>query len=103
MQEITVIELKKNKALYTILDVREVYERDEEGYIPEAVHIPLSDINNGLEKFLKANKGKNIVVHCHTGKRSASVIEALIEEDMFPKEMLYNLQRGFEAWILDEQ
>lgn len=95
MKEITVQELKKLKdtnANFQLIDVREEHEFDEAnlgGHL-----IPLGEI---LDRAGEVNKDKQVVVHCRSGKRSATAIQAL--ESNLGYTNLYNLKGGILAYI----
>ncbi len=95
MKEITVQELKKlidTKADFQLIDVREEYEYDEANIKAEL--IPMGDVMDNVEKI---SKDKQVVIHCRSGKRSASVIQALETQHGFTN--LYNLKGGILAYI----
>ena len=76
-----------------ILDVREDNEFVS-GHIPNAKHIPLGQLSNGLltlEKF----KDQTIVVNCRSGSRSSSAC-GILRKQGFTK--VYNLAGGILAW-----
>lgn len=95
MKEITVQELKQLKdsnADYQLIDVREEHEFDEAnlgGHL-----IPLGDILNRADEV---SKDKKVVVHCRSGKRSGTAIQAL--ESNLGYNNLYNLKGGILAYI----
>lgn len=95
MKEITVQELRKMKDSgedFQLIDVREEYEFDEANIGGEL--IPMGEVMNNLEKI---SRDKVVVVHCRSGKRSASVIQAL--ESQHGLTNLYNLKGGILAYI----
>lgn len=95
MKEITVQELKQLKdsnANFQLIDVREEYEFDEANLNGEL--IPMGEVMNNVDKI---SKDKQVVVHCRSGKRSASVIQALESQHGFNN--LYNLKGGILAYI----
>lgn len=95
IKEVTVQELKQLKdsnADYQLIDVREEYEFDEANLNGEL--IPMGEIMNNLDKI---SRDKKVVVHCRSGKRSASVIQALESQHGFTN--LYNLKGGILAYI----
>ncbi len=95
MKEISVQELKKlidEKADYQLIDVREEYEFDEVNINGEL--IPMAEVIDNVDKL---SKDKQVVVHCRSGKRSATVIQAL--ETQFGYTNLYNLKGGILAYI----
>ncbi len=75
-----------------VVDVRESAEHAAEN-ISGATLLPLSGI---AKRKLPETKGKKLVIHCHSGKRSASACEKLLVED--PSLEIYNLEGGISAW-----
>ncbi len=95
MQEISVRELKDmmdNKSVFQLIDVREEYEYDICNIGGEL--IPMAEV---MDKAEAISRDKKVVVHCRSGKRSASVIQALESQHNFKN--LYNLKGGILAWI----
>jgi adenylyltransferase/sulfurtransferase len=95
MKEITALELKKlidEKKDFQLIDVREEYEFDEANINGEL--IPMGVIMDNIDKI---SKDKQVVVHCRSGKRSATVINALEAQHGFTN--LYNLKGGILAYI----
>lgn len=75
-----------------LIDVREPAEYASQN-ISEATLIPLSQVHlNALPK----HDGKKIIIHCHSGKRSAMACYNLLQEDSSLD--LYNLEGGILAW-----
>ena len=60
---------------HIILDTREQDEFDE-GYIPGAILIPYTEIENKAEEMLP-DKDKLILVYCRSGRRSKIAAESL--------------------------
>jgi adenylyltransferase/sulfurtransferase len=95
MKEISPAELKQlndSKADYQLIDVREESEFEEvnlNGHL-----IPMGDV---VDRINEIPKDKQVVVHCRSGKRSASVIHVL--ETQFGYTNLYNLRGGILAYI----
>jgi rhodanese-related sulfurtransferase len=81
-------ELVKSGAL--LLDVREDHEWAA-GHAPEADHLPMSRINQGVGNL---PQGRTIVCVCHVGGRSAVVTEALNRAGW----QAVNLAGGMDAW-----
>jgi rhodanese-related sulfurtransferase len=76
--KITATELKKmveQRKSFILLDVREPHE-DQVPCIPGSRLIPLGDV---LTRMHELNPGNEIVVHCHSGDRSALAAEWLIK------------------------
>lgn len=95
MKEITAKELKQlidEKKDFQLIDVREQYEYDEANLKAEL--IPMGDVMDNVDKIAK---DKQVVVHCRSGKRSATVIGALESQHGFTN--LYNLKGGILAYI----
>jgi rhodanese-related sulfurtransferase len=95
MKEVTVQELKKlidEKKDFQLIDVREQHEFDEANI--NGVLIPMGEVMDNIDKIAK---DKQVVVHCRSGKRSATVISALESQHGFTN--LYNLQGGILAYI----
>jgi adenylyltransferase/sulfurtransferase len=84
--EITKNELENNLNSYNLLDVREVYERDQ--YHIGGMHIPLGEINRRKSEL---PVDKDLVVYCKAGVRSKIAIKKL--QEYFPKKLL-NLKNG---------
>lgn len=94
MKEKTVEELKEmidQKQDFQLIDVREEYEYEICNL--NALLIPMGEIPANIEKI---EKGKPVVVHCRSGKRSANIISYLESNHGFNN--LYNLQGGILAW-----
>ena len=95
MKEITPQELKdliNSKADFQLIDVREEYEHEEVNI--NGMLIPMGEI---LERSAEISKNKQVVIHCRSGKRSATVINALENQHGFGN--LYNLKGGILAYI----
>jgi len=95
MKEITPVELKKlidEKKDFQLIDVREEYEFDEVNMNGQL--IPMGEVMENIDKI---SKDKQVVVHCRSGKRSATVIGALETQHGFTN--LYNLKGGILAYI----
>ena len=68
--------LMKETEGYILLDVR-TKEEYESGYIPGAINIPLSDINENVVSSLP-DKSQMILVYCRSGNRSKQAAEKLV-------------------------
>ncbi len=90
IKQITPRELEQKKGMM-ILDVRSDKEY-EQGHIPGAVHVPLSDIG---DKVKKLKKDKDLVVYCRSGNQSIWAIKRLMGMGY---KNLYNLKGGYSAW-----
>lgn len=95
MKSITVQELKQwqdSGKDFQLVDVREPFENDI--CTLDGILIPMNEIPN---EFQQIDKNKDVVVHCRSGKRSASVIQYLESQQGYAN--LYNLEGGILAWI----
>lgn len=75
-----------------LVDVREPFEYATDN-IPQATLIPLANLQKNV---LPEHKGKKIVIHCRSGKRSHTACERLLAEDSSLD--VYNLEGGILAW-----
>jgi sulfur-carrier protein adenylyltransferase/sulfurtransferase len=94
MKEITVQELKSMmdaKEDFQLIDVREEHEFDMCNIGGKL--IPMGEVIDHVDEI---SRDKKVVVHCRSGKRSASLIMAL--EQQFGFTNLYNLKGGILAW-----
>lgn len=97
MKEVTVKELKAmidNKEDFQLIDVREEHEFDICNLNGKL--IPMGEV---MDHVAEISKDKKVVVHCRSGKRSATVIGALEQNHGFTN--LYNLQGGILAWAAE--
>jgi rhodanese-related sulfurtransferase len=95
--EIDAVELKDKldkKDDLILVDVREQQEWDE-GHIPSAIFIPLSQFEQEFEKHLK-NPDAEVVVQCRSGKRSLDACQRLLGEGFTN---LKNMKGGILAWM----
>ncbi|MCI7605952.1 MAG: rhodanese-like domain-containing protein [Spirochaetales bacterium] len=69
--------LMKEEKDYILLDVRTKEEYDS-GYIPGAINIPLSEINETTITALP-DKSQKILVYCRSGNRSKQASEKLVK------------------------
>jgi sulfur-carrier protein adenylyltransferase/sulfurtransferase len=93
--EITVEQLQNriaNQEDILLLDVRNPFEYDI-CKLPNSLLIPMSNIPTNIKHI---PKDKPVVVYCHHGMRSASVIEYLSQNHGFTN--LHNLRGGINAW-----
>jgi rhodanese-related sulfurtransferase len=75
------------------LDVREPREY-EGGRLPNAVHIPLSQLESRAGELAK-HAGKPVIAYCETGTRSRMAGNALAKAGFGE---IYHLNGGFRAW-----
>lgn len=98
IKSMNVAELKikiDNNEDHILIDCREQGEWDE-GHIESAVFIPLSDFQNSWQDFLKdADKDRDIVLQCRSGRRSLTACQILLAEGF---NSLYNLEGGILDW-----
>ncbi len=95
MKEVTVQELKELKDSNTdfqLIDVREQYEFDDANLNGEL--IPVGEVMDNVDKI---SRDKQVVIHCRSGARSASIINMLESQHGFTN--LYNLKGGIMAYI----
>lgn len=95
MKSISVQELKALQdqgADFQLIDVREPGEYAMGNL--NGILIPMGEVAAQVDRF---DKEKQVVVHCRSGKRSASVIDYLEQNHGFTN--LYNLEGGILAWI----
>ena len=99
MKHITPDEVKKNKDQYILLDIREEHERAKDGFIPNSESINGSKLDiYELNEFFKKHNGKHIVVYCHSGARSESLVEVVNKNNIYNKDKISNLKGGFRIW-----
>ena len=89
-----------DRADVVIVDIRDIRERQREGYIPGSVHAPRGMIEFWVDPdspYFKAVFGqdKRFIFHCASGWRSALTVATL--QDMgFHAE---HIEDGFKGWI----
>lgn len=95
-QEIAVEELndRLNSGGIFLLDVREPQEY-QICRIPTSTLIPLGQLGERVDELTHAAAGRDIVVHCKSGSRSARAVRLLEERGVAAK----NLKGGIIAWI----
>ncbi|MDZ7803426.1 rhodanese-like domain-containing protein [Thiohalophilus sp.] len=76
-----------------VLDVREDTEY-QEGHIINAMHLPLSQLNDQMKK-LEKHKEQPIIVACRSGQRSGQACATLKKAGF---DNVYNLGGGILAW-----
>lgn len=77
----------------TIIDIRTAEEFAKDGYIEDAVNIPMDELFNSLDKL--PAKDAPIVVHCVSGHRGSIVVMGL---KLLGYENVVNLAGGLNAW-----
>ncbi len=97
VKEITVTELKALKdqgADFQLIDVREEYEYEIANLANLGAElIPLATVPANAERIAK---GKQVIIHCRSGARSANAVRLL--ETQFGYDNLYNLKGGILAY-----
>jgi len=83
-----------NRANAVVLDVRDDTEYAT-GHIPDAVHIPVADLEARIGE-LKKYANKPVLVHCQSGVRSGKACEILRKAEFT---QLHHLQGGLNAWV----
>ncbi len=97
MKSITVKELETMKAAgadFQLIDVREPYEN--EICTLDGILIPMNDVPDSVNQI---DKEKQVIVHCRSGKRSATIINYLEEHHGYTN--LFNLEGGILAWAAE--
>ncbi|UBH22799.1 rhodanese-like domain-containing protein [Macrococcus armenti] len=93
MNTITVNSLKQlleQSAEIKLIDVREI-EEFEAGHINEAINIPLSELDQHVDKF---NKEDDYIIICRSGNRSGMACDYLQQFDI----KTTNVQGGMIEW-----
>ena len=94
MKEKSIHELKQmidNDEDFQLIDVREQYEYDSANLNGQL--IPLASILKNADEI---SRDKPVIIHCKSGARSASAVNALQQQSGFTN--LYNLKGGIMAW-----
>ena len=96
MQQITVQEVKRRLAQGEKLNILDVREPDEyAAFNIGAKHIPLGQVQSMQIDDLEAWKEQEVIVHCRSGKRSAT---ACLFLDSLGFSNTKNLEGGMLAW-----
>lgn len=92
-QEITVSELAAlDKSSYILIDVRDEMSYAY-GHLPNAVHIPLEQLENRLPELGESR----VVVYCKKGIAGAEAVQILKEKGI----EAYNLKGGYIEWLME--
>lgn len=83
-----------NREDAVVLDVREENEY-QEGHIINAVHVPLSQLDDKLGELEKKYKNKPVIAACRSGHRSGQACSKLKKAGI---ENTHNLSGGVMAW-----
>ena len=86
----SIAEILQNPGEYILIDVRERDEWDA-GFIPGAIHFPLSVMKSSLKNFPKPDATKKMVTYCKSGLRSKEAIR-ILEKSGFLR--VYHLSGG---------
>ena len=78
-----------------IIDVRTDAEY-QSGHIQDAKHIPLHQLSGHLSALGQELNGKDVLVMCHSGSRSASACIPLSKQGL----KVYNVTGGMMGWSL---
>ena len=85
--------LIQKKSEFLLVDLRENYELEIDGIIDNSIHIPLEEI---VDRLNELPSDRPVVFHCSSGKRSESILNFLILNDLY-KENYLNLEGGYKA------
>jgi rhodanese-related sulfurtransferase len=85
--------LIQKKSEFILIDLRENYELEIDGIIDNSIHIPLEEI---VDRLNELPSDRPVVFHCSSGKRSESILNFLILNDLY-KENYLNLEGGYQA------
>jgi adenylyltransferase/sulfurtransferase len=94
MKEITVQDLKAKMNAgddFQLIDVREPHEAEIAQIGGEL--IPMGEVLSNIDKI---SRDKMVVIHCRSGARSGTIVNALEAQHGFTN--LYNLKGGILAW-----
>ncbi|NDJ51556.1 MAG: rhodanese-like domain-containing protein [Chloroflexi bacterium] len=85
-------QFKKAKKKHVLIDVRTAREFDE-GHVAKSINIPLSDLNQQLERI---PTDQTVVLICASGSRSRVAANKLMKAGY---ENIINLHGGTSAWV----
>ena len=86
-------DLIQKKSNISIVDIRELYEIENDGKLDMSVHIPMGDLVNKLGDLPPAEK---IIFHCSSGNRSENILNFLMMNNLYKKNY-FTLDGGFSA------
>ena len=94
-----VIDLHKTSDV-VIVDIRDIRERQREGFIPDSIHAPRGMIEFWVDPdspYFKDvfGESKRFILHCASGWRSALTV-ATLQEMGFDAE---HIEDGFKGWV----
>lgn len=90
-EQLTRLLAKKDALL--LIDVRTIYEYELE-HIPNAISIPLDEIEQSMDKIKRLVKNRRVVTYCSTNPRSYRALSILADHDIHGS----NLSGGFDNW-----
>ena len=82
---------------FTIIDIREKYEVQNEGKLDFSLNIPMGEL---IDRLNEIPNTKKVIFHCSSGNRSQNFLNFLIMNDLY-KENYFHLEGGFKA--IDEK
>ena len=85
--------LSQKKSDFLLIDLRENYELEIDGKVDNSIHIPLGEI---VDRLNELPSDRPVIFHCGSGKRSESILNFLILNDLY-KENYLNLEGGYQA------
>ena len=89
--------IEKLKSPNTVLiDIRSQEEVDD-GYIPGAVHVPITEVMKDIS-LLDEHLNKDIIFYCHVGTRVRALTDYLLDIGHPSKDKLYHLKGDIRAW-----
>lgn len=88
------------KANVVLIDLREKRERERDGKIPGALHLPYNDLQenispSGVLRMLAATPGKELLFYCAFGERSAMAVQAAQDVGLSSAR---HIEGGLDAW-----
>lgn len=86
-------DLIQKKSNISIVDIRELYEIENDGKLDMSVHIPMGDLVNKLGDIPPADK---IIFHCSSGNRSEKILNFLMMNNLY-QENYFTLEGGFSS------
>jgi len=75
-----------------LIDVREIYELEQSGIIPEAKHIPLRELST---RWIELKDENEIICYCAAGARSLNAAMLLRDNGLFNAT---SMEGGIAAW-----
>ena len=85
--------LIQKKSDISIVDIRELYEIENDGKLDSSIHIPMGDLVNKLGDIPPADK---IIFHCSSGNRSEKILNFLMMNNLY-QENYFTLEGGFSS------